>query len=253
MSLFVIERNQGTAVYAQIAEILETEYVANGMPGDRLPSEARLAEQFGVNRHTLRRAVDELVAEGKIERFHGIGLFVAEQPINYKLQSKTRFTQTLGELGMSTNCDILTNKVIVAPLAVARALGLDPLAEVRWIESLRYADNIPLCVISHFVPFVPYGEALGDYRGGSLHAVLTQNFGMLRRRESLVTVVTATEEDARRLQIRSDQPLLRVKSLNVLEGDDEPVEYAVTRFRGDRIQLRIDLQELVDGEQPTTK
>jgi len=39
------------------------------------------------------------------------------------------------------------------------------------------------------------------------------------------------------------QPVLRVKSLNVLEENETPVEYAITRFRADMIQLRIDLEE----------
>lgn len=243
MSLFAIERNQGTAVYAQIARILETEFIKNGMPGDRLPSESSLAEQFGVNRHTLRRAVDELISAGMVERFHGIGIFVSEKQIDYKLQSKTRFTQTLHDQGMSTDCDVVRNAVIEAPKGIADALGLPPRSNVLWIETLRYADEVPLCLISHFLPFSPFGESLGDYQGGSLHEALTGQFGPLRRRESLVTAVVASEEDAKMLRVMYGQPVLRVKSLNVLEKDGTSAEYAITRFRADMIQLRIDLQE----------
>jgi GntR family phosphonate transport system transcriptional regulator len=213
------------------------------MPGDRLPSESRLAEQFGVNRHTLRRAVDELVSAGMVKRFHGIGIFVSEKQIDYKLQSKTRFTQTLHDLGMSTDCDVVRNAVIEAPNGIADALGLQPRSNVLWLETLRYADEVPLCLISHFLPFSPFGESLDDYRGGSLHEVLTGQFGSLRRRESLVTAVVASEEDAKMLRVMPGQPVLRVKSLNVLEKGGAPVEYAITRFRADMIQLRIDLQE----------
>jgi GntR family phosphonate transport system transcriptional regulator len=241
MSLFAIERNQGTTVYAQIARILENEFVKNGNPGDRLPAESRLAEQFGVNRHTLRRAVDELVAAGMVERLHGIGIFVSEQHIDYRLQSKTRFTQTLHDLGMSTDCEVVRNVVIEAPQRIAATLRLAPRAEVLWLETLRYADQVPLCLISHFLPFSPFGEFLADYQGGSLHEALTGRFGALRRRESLVTAVVAGKEDARLLRIKPGQPVLRVKSLNILEQDNTPVEYAITRFRADMIQLRIDL------------
>ncbi len=60
MSLYAIDRDTGITLYAQIAEVLERDYVRQGAPGDRLPSEGELAARFGVNRHTLRRAVDEL-------------------------------------------------------------------------------------------------------------------------------------------------------------------------------------------------
>lgn len=243
MSLFSIERNQGLAVYAQIARTLEAEFIKNGMPGDRLPSENSLAEQFGVNRHTVRRAVDELVSAGMVERLHGIGIFVSEKQIDYKLQPKTRFTQTLHDLGMSTNCEVIRNAAIEAPKGIADALGLQPRSSVLWIETLRCADQIPLCLISHFLPFSPFGESLGNYQGGSLHEALTDQFGPLRRRESLVTAVVASEEDAKMLRIMNGQPVLRVKSLNILEENEVPVEYAITRFRADMIQLRIDLKE----------
>jgi GntR family phosphonate transport system transcriptional regulator len=246
MSLFSIERNQGTAIYAQIARILETEFVKNGMPGDRLPSEGNLAEQFGVNRHTLRRAVDELISAGMLERLHGIGVFVSEKHLDYKLKSKTRFTQTLHDLGMTTDCEVMRKNVIEAPKGVADALKLQNKRDILWIDTLRYADGIPLCVISHFLPLSPFGDSLRDYNGGSLHEVLNDQFGPLFRLESLVTAVVAPEDDAKLLRVGNGQPVLRVKSLNVLEQDKTPVEYAVTRFRADMIQLRIDMNDSVN-------
>jgi GntR family phosphonate transport system transcriptional regulator len=36
-----------------------------------------------------------------------------------------------------------------------------------------------------------------------------------------------------------NRPVLRVKSVNIDQRDSRPVEYAVTRFRADRIQLCI--------------
>ncbi|RNA66005.1 GntR family transcriptional regulator [Prosthecochloris sp. ZM_2] len=178
-----------------------------------------------------------------VERFHGIGIFVSEKQIDYKLKSKTRFTQTLHDQGMSTDCDVVRNAVIEAPKGIADALGLPPKSNVLWIETLRYADEVPLCLISHFLPFSPFGESLCNYQGGSLHEALTDQFGPLQRRESLVTAVVASEEDAKMLRVMYGQPVLRVKSLNVLEKDGTPAEYAITRFRADMIQLRIDLQE----------
>lgn len=246
MSLFSIERNQGTAVYAQIAKILETEFVKNGRQKSRLPSEGSLAEQFGVNRHTLRRAVDELISAGMLERLHGIGVFVSEKYLDYKLKSKTRFTQTLHDLGMTTDCEVMRKRVIEAPRGVADALKLQTKQDILWIDTLRYADGIPLCVISHFFPLLPFGDSLRDYNGGSLHEVLNDQFGPLLRLESLVTAVVAPEDDAKLLRVVKGQPVLRVKSLNVLEQDKTPVEYAVTRFRADMIQLRIDMNDTVN-------
>jgi GntR family phosphonate transport system transcriptional regulator len=147
---------------------------------------------------------------------------------------------------MTTDCEVMRKNVIEAPKGVADALKLQNKRDILWIDTLRYADGIPLCVISHFLPLSPFGDSLRDYNGGSLHEVLNDQFGPLFRLESLVTAVVAPEDDAKLLRVGNGQPVLRVKSLNVLEQDKTPVEYAVTRFRADMIQLRIDMNDSVN-------
>ncbi|PKN50508.1 MAG: phosphonate metabolism transcriptional regulator PhnF [Deltaproteobacteria bacterium HGW-Deltaproteobacteria-16] len=239
MSLYAIERDNGTAIYAQIAHLLEHEFIKQGESGDRLPPEGELAERFGVNRHTLRRAVDELISTGMLERQHGVGVFVADRLLDYRVGAGTRFTQTLADLGMSTDSKVARKMIVAASAGVARVLKLTGDASVLWIETLRSVDGVPLCVISHFLPLVPYGETLRNYSGGSVHEWLMERHGRLRRTESLVTAVFPQGDDAKLLSIAQTRPVLRVKSLNVLESNGTPVEYAITRFRADRIQLRI--------------
>jgi GntR family transcriptional regulator, phosphonate transport system regulatory protein len=239
MSLYAIDRDTGITLYAQIAEVLEREYVRQGAAGDRLPAEGELAARFGVNRHTLRRAVDELIAEGMLERQHGVGIFITDQLLDYRVGSGTRFTQTLADIGISTDTKVIRKMIAPASAGVARNLALPSDAPVLWIETLRMADGIPFCVISHFLPVAPFSAMLDGYESGSLHALLAMNCGKLRRTESLVTAVLPQGDDAKLLGITQNRPVLRVKSLNVLDQDGTPVEYAITRFRADRIQLRI--------------
>src|SRR5690554_1844772 len=67
--------------------------------GDALPSERRLAEELGVSRPTLRAAIDRLVAEGRLERRHGSGTYVAEPRIAVPL-TMTSFTEDMIRRGM---------------------------------------------------------------------------------------------------------------------------------------------------------
>ena len=239
MSLYAINRDTGVALYAQIAEVLEREYVRAGAAGDRLPAEGELAARFGVNRHTLRRAVDELIAEGLLERQHGVGIFITDQLLEYRVESGTRFTQTLADIGISTDTKVIRKMIAPASTGMARNLKLSADEPVLWMETLRIADGFPFCVISHFLPVAPYSGLLEGYENGSLHELLTSHCGTLRRTESLVTAVLPHGDDAKLLGIAQQRPVLRVKSLNVLDRDGTPVEYAITRFRADRIQLRI--------------
>ena len=64
-------------------------------PGDRLPSENSLSEEFGVNRHTIRRALSVLEEEGRIRVEQGRGSFVREPVIHYPVSRRTRFSENL--------------------------------------------------------------------------------------------------------------------------------------------------------------
>ena len=240
MSLVALQRNGGEAIYSQIAKLLKEEIASHLAPGVCLPSENELAERFGVNRHTVRRAVDDLILEGLLERRHGRGTFVLDAPADYVLGSGSRFTETFESLGKTASSRILRKLVVPARGGVATRLRLAENEPVIWIESLRLADGRPICVISHFLPQRAFPDSLADYPGGSLHEHLSTRYGLkLRRIESLVSAALPQGDDASLLGMAQNQPVLRVKSVNVGERDGTPLEYALTRFRADRIQLRI--------------
>lgn len=240
MSLYAVTRDTGEALYAQIARQLEQDVVNLYGPGDCLPAEGELALRFGVNRHTLRRAVDELVDAGLLERRHGRGVFVLDTQLDYQIGKSTRFTENLAALGLLAVNRILRKQTLPAIARVAQRLALAEGEAVHWIESLRTVDGRPMCVISHFIPAQRFPDLIARYEEGSLHQFLSASYGcQLRRTESHVTAVLPQGDDAKYLGMPQNRPVLRVKSVNVDERDGAPVEYAITRFRADRIQLRI--------------
>lgn len=240
MNLYAVERDSGIALYVQIAKQLEQEVLSRYAPGDGLPSEAELAQRFGVNRHTLRRAVDELVDAGLLERRHGLGIFVLDTQLDYQIGQATRFTENLAALGFMTENCILRKQTLGAIPRVAQHLGIQEGDAVHWIDTLRLVDERPMCLISHFIPAERFPDLLGRFESGSLHGLLESAYGCrIRRTESLVTAVLPQGDDARVLSMPQNRPVLRVKSVNVDERAGTPVEYAITRFRADRIQLRI--------------
>ncbi len=240
MSLYAVSRDRGEALYSQIARQIEQEIGRLYPAGESLPPEAELALRFGVNRHTLRRAVDELVDTGLLERRHGVGVFVLGAPLDYQLGAQTRFTETLAAQGVDSDSQLIRRQIVPADGGVAERLGVAVGTPVFWLETLRLTGGQPLCVISHFLPAERFPVLAEAYEGGSLHEFLKQHYAMLLRRvESLVTSVLPQGDDARLLNMPQNRPVLRVKSVNVDDRDGTPVEYAITRFRADRIQLRI--------------
>ena len=146
----------------------------------------------------------------------------------------------MGGAGVSSDNRILRLQTLPATEGVAARLGLAAGSSVIWIESLRAGADRPLCLISHFLSADRFAELENRYLGDSLHRFLETTYGCrLRRTESLVTAMLPQGDDARLLGMPQNRPVLRVKSVNVDDRDGTPVEYAITRFRADRIQLRI--------------
>src|SRR6185437_10116122 len=84
-------RGGGIALWRRIAGTLEKE-IASGIlaAGMQLPTEVGLAGRFGVNRHTVRRALEELSRNGLIRIEQGRGSFVAEDVLDYTVGPRTR-------------------------------------------------------------------------------------------------------------------------------------------------------------------
>jgi GntR family phosphonate transport system transcriptional regulator len=81
-----------------------------------------------------------------------------------------------------------------------------------------------------------------DYEGGSLHDFIADRLGIaLERQYSLIATLLAQGNDATLLGIPRHQPILRIKSVNADALTQRPVEYAVGRLRGDRVELEVKL------------
>src|SRR6201992_3647100 len=99
------------AIAAQLRADIPAGRVA---PGERLPHEAALAERFGVNRHTLRQAVQALVREGHLDVRQGAGTFVRELVLDYALNRRTRMTENLARIGETAARELLSHVIVPA-------------------------------------------------------------------------------------------------------------------------------------------
>lgn len=230
----------GESVYLQISRVLEQEIRHQYRSGDFLPSENVLADRFGVNRHTLRRAIDELIDAGVVERRRGRGTLVLDPAVVYPIHSRTRFTDTLESQGRATDTIVVFKQKAQATEGVAAALDIAEGQEVVWLEVLRLVDNWPFSVVSSFMPYPRFADLLDLYNGGSLHSFAESHFGLtIRRKWSRITAVMPRTEDAHRLKTPRNKPLLRIKSMNIDADTERPVEYCVSRVRSDRVSLEI--------------
>ncbi|MFZ5751785.1 MAG: phosphonate metabolism transcriptional regulator PhnF [Pseudomonadota bacterium] len=232
-------RQSGIAVWAQIASALRGEIERGLDEGDWLPAEPELAARFGVNRHTLRRAVDELISEGLVERAHGRGTRVLARGLVYGIGRDTRFTERLAASGRTAQVTLLDRAEILAEGGVARRLRVAEGAPVLRLQTLRGEADLPYALTLHFLTG-DAADAARSYAGGSLTRHLREGAGItLDRVESLITTRLPSPEDALALRMPRTQPVLRVKGVNACRECGVVQEYAISQFRGDRIQLSV--------------
>lgn len=245
-----LKKHNGLTIYYQIAETL-SEQIKTGVykTGDFLPTEKQLAAFFGVNRHTVRRAVENLIDQGLVNRIHGRGSRVIPAPITYHIHHKTRFTENISSLGLTPAGRLLRQLVIRAEVGVAGKLKIEVGDEIVMLEILRTVDYIPFCVVTSFLPCDRFPGLERLYKGdGSLHGFISEQYGVqVFRKESVISTRMPEGEDASCLQLPAGTPVLIAKSLNVADGDSAPVEYAITRFRGDIAQIMIELEPREPG------
>lgn len=209
-------------------------------PGARLPTEAALATRFGVNRHTVRRALATLAEAGTIRTRRGAGAFVTHCPAEYPLGRRVRFHQNLRAAGRLPAKDILSIETRTADAGESAALNLAPGARVHVYDGLSRADGVPVALFrSSFpaarLPHLP--EALTRLR--SVTAALTEaGIADYTRASTRLTATLSTATQALHLELAPGAPLLYTVSVNV-DPCGTPVEYGRTWFAGDRMTLTL--------------
>jgi DNA-binding transcriptional regulator YhcF (GntR family) len=109
--------------------------------GDRLPAERELAARYGCSLITVRRALDELAREGRLERAPGRGTFVTEPPIVRDIAARVGFTAEMRARGLQPYATIVSAGREPAPPVVAAALGLAVGTPVHSLERVRGAGG----------------------------------------------------------------------------------------------------------------
>ena len=228
-------------VYQQIAAELEQELRNGYRCGDYLPPEQQLAERFQVNRHTLRRAVDELVDRGWLQRRQGIGTLVLMRPYDYPLHSQARFSQNLLDQGSHPTSERLLAVLRPATDHVAAALSRQEGDTIIHLRTLRRVNGVPVCVIDHYMPDLDWWPALQNFHNGSLHDFIREEIKQkLSRRTTRINARRALAKESKLLEIVPQAPLLCVRTLNICEGSDTVAEYSVSLTRADMIELTME-------------
>lgn len=231
-----------TPIWQAIANALRSD-LAEGKyaPGDKLPTEAALADRFGVNRHTVRHGISALTQEGLIRTRRGSGAYVAATPTDYPIGQRVRFHENLIAAGRRPDKRVLQIEERSAMTGEAKALQIAPGDPVCAYHGLSMADGQPIAV---FESLFPLGRLTGIKEALNQTSSVTEALRLVgisdyTRASTRLTAVRATATHALHLQLSEGDPLLKSSGLNVDEAG-MPVEFGRTWFAGDRVTLTLE-------------
>lgn len=233
-------------VWATIRDRIADEIDAGRYPrGSRLPGEVALARRFGVNRHTVRRAMAALSAEGRVHVRRGAGATVLAPPVDYALGARTRFTENMLAAGRLPDRRLLRLETVAATAADAARLDIAPGDAVVVSEGLGLADGVPISLGLQRFPAArlsgieaalarTFAETAAE--GPITRALRAVGVADYARAETRITARLADATEAARLKLAPGAALLVTETLD-RDTRGRPIAMGETAFAGERMTI----------------
>ncbi|MTD58644.1 GntR family transcriptional regulator [Amycolatopsis pithecellobii] len=206
-------------------------------PGSSIPTERSLATDFGVSRTTVRQALADLTAEGRLHRVQGKGTFAAEPKLAQRLQLSS-YTEDMRAQGREPSSKLLEVEELPSEPDMSKLLGIRSGAKILRMRRLRLADNEPMALETTHLPLSRFrGLRKHVSAGGSLYEVLSEQFGIqMERAEETIETSLAGPQEAELLGADVGMPVLLL-SRHSFGSDGKPVEFVRSIYRGDRYKF----------------
>jgi GntR family transcriptional regulator len=239
-----VDRSSPIPLYLQLADWLEG-IIARGdlAVGSRLPSEVTLAEEFELNRNTVRQAIGLLVNKGLVQKYRGVGTFVVRKDTLFPVHQLGRMTSFVDDFeftAVGIENIILGRNKVRSTREIAAKLMVEPGAPVVRIERLRLADKTPFVLERGFYPQERFGRLLEMDLRGSIYQLLVEQFAAdLHHSVQTLRAVRPTREIAQKLGISRTIPCVFLESL-ALTSDGVCIEVLQSHYRGDRYLFQVE-------------
>lgn len=237
-----LPRGDGVSLWRQIVSRIEGEITAGRLAaGARLPTEAELAQGFRVNRHTIRRAMEEMASRGLVRVEQGRGSFVAEEVVEYPLGSRTRFSEIIRAQSREPSGRIIRLGEIQAEGRVAELLKIRRGRGVVVAERLGFANGRPILLGQHHFPAHRFSRiaALLSENPSITAALAASGVPDYRRQITRITARMPTPEEAELLGQARTRPVLLAEAVNV-DPEGVAVDVTFTRYAAGRTQLVVE-------------
>lgn len=237
-----MEWEEGLSTWKQIEKQISQD-IADKVyaPGDKLPTEMELVRRFGVNRHTVRRAIASLVDSNIVRVEQGRGAFVQETVLDYPLGRKTRFSQIVSGRHRLPDKRLISAETIKANATIAQHLEVRIGTKIIELFSVSEADGVPLAVATNYLPEARFAGITDIFRETKSLTEAFKRFGIddYSRKFTRIGAQLPSTRVAGLLKQPKNRPIILTESVDV-DAAGAPIEYGTTGFCSDRVQLMVE-------------
>ncbi|RYG01891.1 MAG: GntR family transcriptional regulator [Caulobacteraceae bacterium] len=228
-------------LYRQLQKVLR-DAIANQVlgPDDALPAERDFADDLGVSRITVRKALDGLVSEGLLIRRQGAGTFVAAR-VEKSFSKLSSFTEDMISRGRVPHSTWLSRSEGQVTPEESLTLGLSPGAPVYRFSRIRYADGAPMAL--EYSTLAAFCMPSSDFVETSLYEALEKTGHRPVRALQRLRAVLFTSEQAELLKVAPRDPGLLIERRGFLK-DGRAVEVTQSYYRGDAYDFVAELNAI---------
>ncbi len=251
LELQKVDKNKIIPLYYQVSQILE-EIIRKGeiKPGEKLPSEGVLADEFEVSRPTINKAISLLVRKSLVSQERGKGTFARVKEVKLTLmQELASFGEAFKKQNISFHTEVLALRKEEANKDIADRLEKKEGNMVVYLKRLRYVEKEPILLSeSYLLPDFFPGLESEDFTKNSLYSLLEKKYNVpIIKTERCVRAVKALDEEAHFFRIPIGDPVIQLEGV-ASSIENLKVEYFNTRLRGDKAVLCTTLYRKREGK-----
>ncbi|RWY87023.1 GntR family transcriptional regulator, LSA1692 subfamily [Pediococcus acidilactici] len=218
----------------------------------RLPSEYQLADEYGVSRLTVRKAIERLVTAKILVKDPGKGTYIMSTNSSNKVESGRMglqiFTEAAETYGKQSRTQVLDYQPLIQPdQRVEEKLNLrnNPQPEVDELVRRRFWDDDPM-TIEDIVILHKYvaNHQKNDFKH-SLFQILAETVEISYSNQE-IEAIKVDEKLAKLLHVQEGDPILCVHSLTYT-ADGQPIFYDTSYYRADKYTFKTTLTRLEQG------
>lgn len=234
-----IDTSSFTPAYYQLARILYGRIMDGELrPGDRVPSENELSDEFGLSRMTARKAITVLADEGLVRRDKGRGTFVSKPRVEGGYFLIPDFHDEMRKQGLATEVSLLGVKVVPAGRKASEKLGIKKGERVIYVERVLEGDGEPMVYDRKYILLDRSQPLLEAELGhGSMEELFSSNPRMAPVRADLeLSVTNLTAAEAGLLAGGKGSPAFCMEQL-IYAASDRRVVWGWLIYRGDKFSF----------------